>query len=205
MDSELNDTSDQPSELDLLKQRADLMGISYHPNIGSDKLKEKIQKKLDGEAKDETSAGYAQEELDSIDTGASVGDAINQIPARMTPAQQRAERRNRALRLVRVRVTCMNPIKGNMSGDIFSAGNSEIGMIKKYVPFNAEQGWHIPQIILTMLQSKRFMTHYTTKINGKELKRNKLVPEYSIEILPPLTAKELDDLRQRQLMAAGSK
>lgn len=203
MEPELNDGITQPNELDLLKERADLMGIKYHPNIGIDKLKEKIQEKQAGGAKDEGKVDYAQEELDTIEEGLGIAAASDQPVARLTPAQQRIERRNRALRLVRVRVTCMNPLKGNMSGDIFQAGNAEIGVVKKYIPFNAEQGWHIPQILLTMLQSKRFMTHYTTKVNGKDIKRNKLVPEYSIEILPPLTAKELDELRQRQLMAAG--
>lgn len=29
------------NELDVLKERADQLGISYHPNIGVDKLREK--------------------------------------------------------------------------------------------------------------------------------------------------------------------
>lgn len=198
-----DNTEEQPDELSLLKERADLMGIQYHPNIGIEKLKTKIAEKT---APPETTVDprYAAEEAETIN--AAVESAKNKMiaaNATPTPQQQKMARRNKALRLVRVRVSNMNPIKGNLKGEILSAGNSEIGMVKKFIPFNAEQGWHIPQILLTVLQNKKFMTHYEVKVGNKRIKKNKLVPEYSIEILPPLTPKELEALKQRQLMAQG--
>jgi hypothetical protein len=36
-----------PDELTSLKARADLMGITYHPSIGVDKLREKVQAALE--------------------------------------------------------------------------------------------------------------------------------------------------------------
>lgn len=193
--------SQDSDELTLLKERADLMGITYHPSIGVEKLKAKIEAKKAGP---DVTAAQAQEELDTISEATQLQiDARVPAKAVPTPRQQAAIRREKALRLVRARVTCMNPIKGNMSGDIFQAGNSELGVIKKYVPFNAEQGWHIPQIILNMIQKKKFMTFYETKIGTKKIKRQRLVPEYAIEILPPLTPQELQALKQRQLMAQG--
>jgi hypothetical protein len=40
--------------------------------------------------------------------------------------------------------------------------------------------------------------------NGQEVNRYKLVNEFSIEVLPPLTETELEELKQRQAMASGS-
>jgi hypothetical protein len=113
------------------------------------------------------------------------------------------KRRQAALRLVRVRVTNMNPLKSGVPGDIFSVGNSEIGFIKKFVPYNCATGYHIPQIILDHLRERQYMTHYDVKIGNKTVTKNKLVPEMAIEVLPPLTAEEFQELKQRQLMAAG--
>ncbi|GHV47089.1 hypothetical protein FACS189499_03940 [Clostridia bacterium] len=33
----------QPSELELLRAEADSLGVNYHPNIGADKLRERIK------------------------------------------------------------------------------------------------------------------------------------------------------------------
>lgn len=183
-------------ELAMLKQRADIMGIAYHPNIKLEKLKAKLAEKMEGVADE-----YADEEAETIAASEEAMAANTFTPmVRETPAQLKAKRKQDSLRLVRIRIACMNPVKANMKGDIFSVGNSEIGMIKKYVPFNAEQGWHVPNIILQELRNKQFVSHYDTKIGNKVVTKTKLIPEYSIEILDPLTAEELKDLANRQLM-----
>jgi len=195
-------TVEPMDELALLKQRADRMGIAYHPNIGIEKLKTKIEEKKEGivSAKNE----YAGEEAATIQAYEDVvdGDTFTQ-GRRETPAQINMRKRQEALRLVRIRVTNMNPLKSNMRGEIYSVGNSQIGFIKKFVPFNCDAGYHVPQIILTHMQNKKFMTHFEVKIGNKKIKKNKLVPELAIEIMPPLTAEELQELKQRQLMAAA--
>jgi len=194
---------EQPDELSLLKERATIMGISFHPNIGLDTLKARIAEKT-APPEDPMAASYAKQEYDTIEAAQQAASGKKVAPlAAPTPMQQKMARRDAALRLVRVRVANMNPINSNLKGEIISAGNAELGMVKKYVPFNAEHGWHIPQIILNVLKNKKFMTHYEVKMGNKRIKKNKLVPEYSIEILPPLTAKELDELKQRQLIAQG--
>jgi hypothetical protein len=172
-------------ELTALKARADLMGIQYHPSIGVDKLKEKIRAALaDGPA--ETPAAPA----------ASGSE---------TPAQKKARIRAEATALVRIRVTCMNPAKKEWPGEIFTTGNGAVGTLKKYVPYNAEDGWHVPQMILTMLQERKCQVFVSEKSkNGITVRRGKLIKEFGIEILPPLTKEELHELAQRQLMAAGA-
>ena len=209
-EEELQDTDEvneeTPDELSLLKERATLMGIKFSPNIGIDKLKERIEEKKNPPKDDNQPpfAEYAREEYDTIQAAQHTAQAKQVAPLqRPTPLQEKMARRDKALQLVRIRVANMNPINSNLKGDIISAGNSELGMIKKFVPFNAEHGWHVPQILLDVLQNKKFMTHYEVKIGNKRIKKHKLVPEYSIEILPPLTSAELDALKQRQLMAQG--
>jgi hypothetical protein len=183
-----------PSELESLKQTATTMGISFHPNIGIDKLKEKIGAKREPSLVEE----YAAEELETM-----VASQVVAVPSAETlVAERMTKRRNDALRLVRVRVTCMNPIKGNIKGEILSAGNAEIGFVKKMIPFNAEQGWHIPNILLTVLRNKQFMSHYEIKVGNKRVKKHRLVPEYAIELMEPLTGKEIEELKQRQIIAA---
>ena len=199
--------SEEPmDELALLKERATLMGIRFSPNIGIDTLKARIEEKKASPQTSESSesSSYAREEYASIEAAQQAAAGAYVEPKTQPSAhQQRMARRDKALKLVRVRVANMNPLNSNLKGDIFSAGNAELGMIKKFVPFNAEQGWHVPQIILDVIRNKKFMTHYEVKVGNKKIKRNKLVPEYSIEILPPLTLEELEALKQRQLMAEG--
>ena len=198
-------------ELALLKTRADTMGIKYHPNIGIAKLKAAIEDKKAAPVEPVATtaavtpvSAEACEELETIAAYEEVRDGDVFTPGlRETPAQLNMKRRQEALRLVRVRVTNMNPLKGNLKGDIFSVGNSQIGFIKKFVPYNAEAGWHVPQIILTHMQDKKYMSHYEVKIGNKKIKKHRLVPELAIEILPPLTVEELQELKQRQLMASG--
>lgn len=183
-------------ELAMLKERADIMGIKYHPNIKLDTLKAKVADKMEGNTDE-----YADEEAETIADAAVAMAADTFTPlVRETPAQLKAKRKQECLKLVRIRIACMNPVKANMKGDIFSVGNSEIGMIKKYVPFNAEQGWHVPNLILQELRNKQFVSHYDVKIGNKVVTKTKLIPEYSIEILDPLTAEELKDLAQRQMI-----
>ncbi|RLB74284.1 MAG: hypothetical protein DRH06_09840 [Deltaproteobacteria bacterium] len=127
--------------------------------------------------------------------------AVNTPP--MSPNQKRAIRYKEATRLVRIRVTNMNPNKSKHRGEIISVGNASIGFVKKFIPFNAEAGWHTPQIILTMMQNRKFTSFYEVTIAGKKVKRHKLIPEFAIEILPPLTVKEMDELAQRQRAKSG--
>ena len=195
-------TPEPVDELALLKQRADLMGITYHPNIGVEKLKAKIEEKKEAVFSIQTE--FAGEEAATIQAAqdAADGDIFTQ-GKKETIAQINMKKRQEALRLVRIRVTNMNPLKSNMRGEIYSVGNSQIGFVKKFVPFNCDAGYHVPQIILTHMKEKKFMTHFEVKIGNKKIKKNKLVPELAIEILPPLTAEELQELKQRQLMAAA--
>jgi len=169
-------------ELTTLKARADLLGITYHPSIGLEKLREKINAATSDEVP-QANAGQASPQEENVN-------------------QKRARLKKEALELVRIRVTCMNPAKAEWEGEIFTVGNSAIGSVTKYVPFNADAGWHVPRIIYQQLAERQCQIFTTvTDSRGNKSRKGKLIREFAIEVMPPLTPEELRDLAQRQAMA----
>ena len=185
--SDVNEVTPE-QELTLLKERADMMGITYHPTIGIEKLKAKINAKLAGEA-DPT------EETPSA--------AVVVVDAPKTEYEKNKDQREAASRLIRVVVNCMNPAKQAWEGEIFTVSNRVIGTLRKYVPFNLDAGYHIPYAIYDMLQDKKCQTFYNHTDPRTRLKtrKGKLVKEFNIVVLPPLTEEELKDLAQQQAIA----
>lgn len=181
--SDLNDDLPVQDELTTLKARADALGISYHPSIGVEKLREKVNAAL---APKEEATPAADEKA----------------PAAETPGARRLRLRNEAMKLVRIRLTCMNPNKKEWDGEFITAGNSTVGSITKYVPFNADEGWHVPHIIYEQLRDRECQTFVTVRDSkGNATRKGKLIKEFAIELLPPLTPEELKDLAQRQAMS----
>lgn len=175
-----------PDELTTLKARAEQLGISFHPSIKLEKLRDKINAKLEGDSEEE-----AEEVV--VAAGAPKGE---------TQSELRLRKRKEASELVRIRVTCMNPAKKEWDGEILSAGNSAVGTFKKYVPFNNEDGWHVPRIIYNQLLERKCQIFVTDKDGrGNKVRKGKMIREFAIEVLPQLTAAELRDLAQRQAMA----
>lgn len=161
-------------ELTLLKERADLMGITYHPSIGVEKLRDKINSALSSKTEDEEPLTF---------------EALR--------SQQIAE----FTKLIRIRLTCMDPNKKGWPGEIFTIANDVIGTIKRYVPYNAPDGWHVEKIIYDHIQTMRYRgTKEIPGPRGMKIKQNIQLPAFSIETLPPLTEAELKELAQRQAL-----
>jgi len=189
----------QISELDALKQRADLMGLSYHPNIGVDKLRTKVQAALDGKA-DPTEDGIGG----AVNTESSVAAA----PIVENEGQKRMRMKQEANKLVRIKVSCRNPAKKEWDGEIFATGNSVIGTFKKYVPFDNEEGWHVPQIIYQMIKDReyQYFVEVTKEVAGRRVKtkEGRTGKEFLVEVMDPLTPQEIKELAQRQAMRDGT-
>ena len=176
-------TLEVPDELTALKARADLMGVSYHPNIKVDKLREKVNAAVFGE----------EAKPAAVEPKADVAE---------TDGQRRQRKKKEANELVRVRVACMNPSKKEWEGEIFTVGNATIGSFTKFVPFNNEDGWHIPRVILEQMQARQCQVFVTKKdARGNPTRKGQLIKEFAIDVLSPLTKEELHDLAQRQAMA----
>ena len=173
-------------ELDALKARANLLGVKFHPSISLEKLREKVNAAV-------TSEGAATSEEEAKDPAE---------PKQETIGEKRKRLKTEALKLVRIRLTCLNPAKKEWEGEIITVGNSLIGSVKKFVPFNADDGWHVPYVIYQQLKERQCQIFYTaTDARGNKVRKGKLIKEFAIEVLPPLTKEELDELARRQAMA----
>ncbi|WAI96131.1 coil containing protein [Vibrio phage vB_VhaP_PG11] len=167
--------SDQEfTELDSLKQVAENKGISFHPKIGLEALKAKIA---------EFDAGLEEKTP-------TVKKAQTKIQKRQALAKEK-------LKLVRVRIACMNPAKREWQGEWLSCGNSTLGFHTKYVLFDHD--YHLTQFMVGILQDKKFrMSKDVPDGKGGKYRKNYFVKEYNVEILDPLTQEELDALAADQ-------
>jgi hypothetical protein len=182
--------SEQKTELELLKEEATKLGITFSGNIGAPALLAKIDA-----FKEVNATTSAEPELVVPTTEYKVQESA------ATAAQRK---RKEANKLVRIVATCMNPNKKAMTGEFFSVSNAIIGTVKKYVHFDAEDGWHVPAIIVDHLRERRcqiFVPAVTT--TGKKIMKGKSIKEFNVAVLPPLTTKEVTALAERQALAGS--
>jgi len=113
--------------------------------------------------------------------------------------QAKLKARKAATALKRVIVTCKDPAKQGWEGEIITVSNDVVGDVKKYVPYDLEEGYHIPQIILNMLRDREATVFISKKgKDGKNIQVAKIIKAHSIEVLPDLTSEELSDLATEQ-------
>lgn len=197
-----------------LKARADMMGITYHPNIGLKALQEKVNIILrmpEGTTDHAIEAGhpdntsnhsedfveYSAEELES--------GLIKPGTVKLSEAELRNQSIQDARRLVRIRATNMNPNKRDWTGEVLTVSNRVVGTHKKFVPFNGAVPYHVPNMIYQMMKERKCQIFVSGKgENGQDVKRAQTMNEFNIEVLPPLTMEEIRDLAQRQAMASGT-
>ena len=96
----------------------------------------------------------------------------------------------------------MNPNKRDWVGENITTGNSIIGTVRKFVPYNCEaaESYHLPKIIVDVLRGRQFLQIRGIKSNSGATQNSYYVPEFQIAELPPLTKAELDALAQEQLL-----
>ena len=194
------DQAQQPSELDMLKSRAKLMGIAFSNNIGLDALKTKIEEhKQASEAKTQTQVTAQTNE---------------QQPEAQTENQKnkaktlslRAHLQKEKMKLVRLRITNLDPKKKDLPGEILTTGNEYLGTVRKFVPFGeaTDNGYHVPYCLYEMLRDRKFLSIKTRKgPKGQTIVEQQMVREFALEILPPLTEAELARLSSAQLSSGG--
>ena len=177
------------TELENLKSRAEKLGVKFHPSISAEKLREKIKA-----AQSEGEGGVGEQPEVKSATGTH----------EESPAAKKLRMKREALKLVRVRITCMNPAKKEWEGEIITVANNAVGTVKRYVPFNTEDGWHVEHILLEQLRERQCQIFVSEKDSrGNKVRKGKLIREFAIEVLEPLTEEERAELAQRQAMAKG--
>ena len=115
-------------------------------------------------------------------------------------------REEEAQKLVRVIVRSNDPLKRESQGEIFTVGNRSINggrPIKKYIPYNNEEGWHIPNMLLDHLKAAETQIFKKVTRNGQDFMEPTNIKAFNIEILPQLSEDELSTLQVKQ-KATGS-
>ena len=165
-------------------------GIELHPATGVNKLRATLQEVLKGTYKGS---------VKPVDT-TKITKPVTLTKKPVTLTEEQA-----ALRLIRIIVTPNDPLLNSYPGMIFTVSSSSIlngKAIKKYVPFNNEEGWHVPHIIYEMIRDRQCQVFTTSRTkNGIGVRQSKLIKEFAVEVLPDLTEAELAELAQRQAMA----
>lgn len=179
-----------PSELQVLKLRADQLGVPYSNNIGVETLRQRVADAMEGKKPEQTK---------------SANPLGEDIPEVETPMQLRARLMAEQLKLVRLRITNMDPKKKDLPGEILTVANEYIGTVRKYIPYGeqTDNGYHVPYCLYTLMESRRFQHIRITKKNGREFVETSWAKEFSLEILPQLTPDELARLAASQSAAGG--
>jgi hypothetical protein len=127
------------------------------------------------------------------------------IETKISVIKNPAEARREAQKRVRVKVVNMDPTRKDHTAELFCFANSVIGSVKQVVPLDSEEGFHIPQVLIETIREKKYrVTKYRKGgPNGKDdIPYNVELPSFSVEVLPALSAAELENIKQRQLAHA---
>jgi len=209
------------TSIEALRKLAKTMNVPFSGNTGLDTLKGKLITRL---TQFTTSSTETRNEFDEPDLSLdSDEDDLNQIQVnkiskapkepkvdllKIDPstiedlAFRRKVIRAQALRLVRVKIQNLDPNDSVLSGGILSLQNKYTGKVAKYVPYGeeSENGYHIPWMMYEHLKQWKFPLRKEQKGGrfGVKTYKTVMVHKFNVEILPPLSVKELTDLANHQ-------
>ncbi len=186
-------------ELALLKERAKQMGIPFSNNISLETLRKRISDKMEGKDVPEVNPLTGDAEI------AAITSAPAKLDAKQNALALRKMMQREQMKLVRVRITNMDPKKKDLPGEIWTVSNEYLGNVRKMIPYGeqTDEGFHIPYCLFRLLQSKRFLHIRTVKdrVTGVERQEKQWVKEFSLDVLPDLTKEELARLAAAQAAA----
>ena len=177
---------------DEMRQELADNGVTLHHKTGTKKLASTLADVRNKEYKETTNSGS---------TEASRAAKAKHLAAMQTPEKL-------AMKLTRVVVTPNDPTMVNYPGLIFSVGASGINngrMIKKFVPFSNDEGWHVPTILLNQIMNAEMQKFKTvTRANGEKVLEPYLTKKFNVRILNPLTREELEHVAAANKVAGFS-
>ena len=186
-------------ELALLKERAKQMGIPFSNNISLETLRKRISDKMEGKDVPEVNPLTGDAEI------AAITSAPVKLDAKQNALALRKMMQREQMKLVRERITNMDPKKKDLPGEIWTVSNEYLGNVRKMIPYGeqTDEGFHIPYCLFRLLQSKRFLHIRTVKdrVTGVERQDKQWVKEFSLDVLPDLTKEELARLAAAQAAA----
>lgn len=204
-DSELDDIP-QADEFSLLKDRARLMGLAFSNNIGIDALRKKVNTAMEN-GKSDASEDDAPIKNPLVQLE-SPSDAPVEAKTPEVKVSLRQYLQREQMKLIRIRITNMDPKKKDLPGEVITVANEYIGTVKKYIPYGevSNEGYHVPYCIYEQLDSRRFLNIRVSKdpVTKQSRVETSWAREFSLEVLPPLTQKELAALATAQIAAGNS-
>lgn len=210
-------------KLQVLKKLADVYKLKYHHNIGEEKLEEQLklyclEQDLDFDEQytiildtfqdteddvipdtTETKKVKTKEKLSEYDSYVDRLANLTFIKGHaLNKETNLTKRMKEANKLIRCIVHCNNPNKSSYESEIFCVQNKYTSEIKKLVAFGVP--WHVPQMLLNTIKERQYQVFYDKKsTNGIPHKETKMMPEYTVQILPPISTEEYNSIRQKQL------
>ena len=170
-------------------------GVTMHFNSNRDKLEEALL------ATDDVEVAVATEEPVVI-----TEEELAANDFMWNGVELEGMREAHAMKLVRIVVRSNAPLKREHAGEIFTVGNKNLNngnAVKKYIPFNNEEGWHVPNILFQHLQAAECQIFAKVIRNGQDFMEPKNIKAFNVEVLPPLTEEEREKLAIKQ-KATGS-
>lgn len=184
-----NDFDEMTDEqkLDMLKTRARLLGVNFSNNISVDTLLGKIQAKM------------------AENDGAEEEEEVNPLSPKQSKQTLLQTQRAEQLKLIRLRITNLDPKKKDLKGEIVTFANEVIGNVRKMVPYGeaTDNGFHVPYCLYKVLRNRKFLDIKTFKVGGQIRVKHSWVREFALEVLDPLTKPEIARLAASQSAAGG--
>lgn len=163
-------------------------GVSLHHSTGVNKLRKTLT---------EVEKGIYKNKINTPDPK-KIHVAVKPLKKRVV----KLTREQRAMRLRRIILSPNDPLLSSHPGMIFTVGSSTVNggrMIKKFVPFNNDAGFHVPQIIYDTIINAEMQKFKTVKRpDGQKVLVAYLTKKYNVTLLPDLTHTELKDLAAAQ-------
>jgi hypothetical protein len=183
-------------EMAMLRKRAKLMGIVHSNNISLETLRKKIEARMNNQPD--------EPEITSKVEANPLDIAADPIEPNKKP-NLRSYLRKRELRLIRLRITNLDPKKKDLPGEIYTVANRYLGTVRKYVPYGevTDDGYHVPYCIYKMLVRRKFLNIRTRPgRNGQQIiVSSTWAKEFALEELPQLTREEIARLANAQAAA----
>ena len=178
-------------KMDIEDVKAELTGrgIKVHHKNSEKKLRETLQADVDK-------------------NDAKVPVEVESSPVEPVKVKKRPEKKTtmtleqKCMHLKRIVVVPNDPEMSGHAGQIFTAIVSAVNngkAIKKYVPFNNEEGWHVPNVIVNQIANAEMQKFRSAKApNGDTVLQPYQAKKYNVQVLPDLTQKEIDKLAASQ-------
>ena len=167
--------------IDDVKTELKTRGITLHHKTGEAKLRQTLSDALDG----------------------TYEATVPSTPVSAKTASKPQSIEQKAMQLVRIVVSPNDPLQGSYPGLIFTVCSSIINRgkaVKKFVPFNNDEGWHVPQILVDQIQAAEMQKFKNVKnpTTGEAQLVPYITKKYNVQILDALNEEELAELATQQ-------